>query len=74
MAAVSQHEEKLIDRLLDEGLLTTEGPITQGDVRAMVWVAVSSIELTDSLLTALSGPAEVEIPDLRRARELSSGE
>ncbi|MFW2380390.1 MAG: hypothetical protein ACN4GZ_01435 [Acidimicrobiales bacterium] len=61
VAAVRHQESQLVDRLIDEGLLTTEGPITERDVRAMVWVAVSSIELADNLVRGVldHSPAEL---------------
>ncbi len=66
---VRQHEEQLVDRLIREGLLTTEGPITDRDVRAMVWVAVSSIELAD---TMLHGFVDESAPELRATPQLGS--
>ncbi len=73
-AAVRRREEQLVDRMVAEGMLTTDGPLTHTDIRAMAWVAVSSMELTDSLLDALSGPAEVEIVDPQRPGELLRGD
>lgn len=66
-ALVRQHEEQLVDRLIGEGLLTTEGPITERDVRAMVWVAVSSIELAD---TMLHGVVDETAPEPRATPQL----
>ena len=48
-AVVKEQESALVDTLIDEGLLTTDGPITDRDVRTMVFVAVSSTELVDVL-------------------------
>lgn len=61
VVAVKQHEGELIDRLIDEGLLTIEGPITERDVRGMVWVALSTIELTDNLLNRFGDQTWEEI-------------
>ena len=54
MAVVRTQESELVDTLIDEGVLTTSGPITDRDVRTMLFVAVSSNELID-VLTAASG-------------------
>lgn len=72
IARVKQHEGELVDRLIDEELLTIEGPITDRDVRAMVWVAVSSIALADNLLNGVADQTWAEIP--RPARALPRAE
>ena len=42
IARVKQHEGELVDKLIDEGLLTIEGPITDRDVRAMYgWLSAA---------------------------------
>ncbi len=48
-AVVKAQEGALVETLIDEGLLTTDGPITDRDVRTMVFVAVSSNELVELL-------------------------
>ncbi len=49
MAVVKTQESHLVDTLIDEGVLSTEGPLTDKDIRTMVFVAVSSTELIDVL-------------------------
>lgn len=51
MAIVKAQESDLVETLISEGLLTTQGPITDRDVRTMVFVAVSSKELIEVLTT-----------------------
>ncbi len=48
-AVVKAQEGALVETLIGEGLLTTYGPITDRDVRTMVFVAVSSNELVELL-------------------------
>lgn len=54
LAVVRAQESELVDTLIGEGVLTTSGPITDKDVRTMLFVAVSSNELID-VLTEASG-------------------
>ena len=49
MAVVKTQEGHLVDTLIDEGVLSTEGPLTDKDIRTMVFVAVSSTELIEVL-------------------------
>ncbi len=49
MDVVRTQESHLVDTLIDEGVLSTEGPLTDKDIRTMVFVAVSSTELIDVL-------------------------
>lgn len=67
IVAVKQRERQLVDRLIEEGLLTIEGPITDRDVGTMAWVAVNSIELADSLLHGVVDQTWAEIPPPTRA-------
>lgn len=55
MTVVKAQERDLVETLIGEGLLTTEGPITDRDVRTMVFVAVSSTELIEVLTASLDG-------------------
>jgi hypothetical protein len=52
MSVVKNQEGLLVDTLIDEGVLSTSGPITDKDIRTMVFVAVSSNELIDVLTQA----------------------
>ncbi|NNF53880.1 MAG: hypothetical protein HKN03_05490 [Acidimicrobiales bacterium] len=54
LAVVRAQESELVDTLIGEGVLTTSGPITDKDVRTMLFVAVSSNELIE-VLTEASG-------------------
>ena len=49
MAVVKTQEGHLVDTLIDEGVLSTQGPLTDKDIRTMVFVAVSSTELIEVL-------------------------
>lgn len=67
MSIVKAQEGDLVESLISEGLLTTDGPITDRDVRTMIFVAVSSSELIEVLTSAYeeaagSGPAELTDP------------
>lgn len=72
MATVKKQESHLVDTLIHEGLLTTEGPITDRDVRTMVFVAVSSKELVEVLTGDLGDGATVEISAPAAQAELAS--
>ncbi len=52
MSVVKNQEGALVDTLIEEGVLSTSGPITDKDIRTMVFVAVSSNELIDVLTQA----------------------
>lgn len=49
-AAIRSGELEVIASLIDQGLLSTEGPISDRDVRTMVYVAFTSSELRKILL------------------------
>jgi hypothetical protein len=49
-AAIRSGELDVIASLIDEGVLSTEGPISDRDVRTMVYVAFTSSELRKILL------------------------
>lgn len=48
--AIRSGEMEVISSLINQGLLTTEGPITDRDVRTMVYVAFTSAELRKILV------------------------
>ena len=50
-AAIRSGELEVIASLIDQGLLSTEGPISDRDVRTMVYVAFTSSELRKILLS-----------------------
>ncbi|MFW2380137.1 MAG: hypothetical protein ACN4GZ_00150 [Acidimicrobiales bacterium] len=52
MSVVKSQEGVLVDTLIEEGVLSTAGPITDKDIRTMVFVAVSSNELIEVLTEA----------------------
>ncbi len=49
-AAIRSGELEVISSLIDQGLLSTDGPVTDRDVRTMVYVAFTSSELRKILL------------------------
>jgi hypothetical protein len=52
LEVVKTQEGVLVDTLIEEGVLSTSGPLTDKDIRTMVFVAVSSNELIDVLTQA----------------------
>ncbi len=52
MSVVKSQESVLVDTLIEEGVLSTTGPLTDKDIRTMVFVAVSSNELIEVLTQA----------------------
>ena len=66
-AAIRSGELDVISSLIDQGLLSTEGPISDRDVRTMVFVAFSSNELRKILLAGGSvdgDNADLELGDV----------
>lgn len=66
LSIVKAQEGDLVESLISEGLLTTDGPITDRDVRTMIFVAVSSSELIEVLTSAFdeaAGSGPPELPD-----------
>lgn len=51
VAAIAGGERKVIDTLIRQGMLTTAGPITDRDVRTMVYVAFTSNELRKIIMS-----------------------
>lgn len=66
-AAIRSGESQVINSLINQGMLTTSGPITDRDVRTMVYVAFTSNELRKLILAGGT-------PDGVRAGDLELGE
>ncbi|MEM7341128.1 MAG: hypothetical protein AAF467_20895 [Actinomycetota bacterium] len=61
-AAIEQGEVEVIESLIAQGVLSTEGPVSDRDVRTMVYVAFTSSELR-KILTA-GGTADGDLSQL----------
>ena len=72
-AAIIDGEQEVVSSLIQRGLLTTNGPISDRDVRTMVYVAFTSTELRNILLSGGkvdtdAGPANVGLEDIEFAQ------
>lgn len=53
---VARHEAAIVERLVSDGVLTGDGPITDDDVGIMLLTSVISAELSEQLLGLIDGP------------------
>lgn len=56
---VARHESAVVDRLISDGVLTGDGPITDDDVEIMLVTSIISAELSERLL-GLIDPAHAD--------------
>ncbi|MEM9561876.1 MAG: hypothetical protein AAGA93_04620 [Actinomycetota bacterium] len=83
-AAIQSGEVEVISALIEQGMLSTEGPISDRDVRTMVYVAFTSNELRKLLLAGGSpdqpnpeidlGPVELFDADIEVPKALYNGQ
>jgi hypothetical protein len=72
-AAIRSGELEVISSLIDQGLLSTSGPITDRDVRTMVYVAFTSSELRKILLAGGTVDSDRSELDLGEVEVFTTG-